>query len=279
VPVNSDVRRLKELFMRIAILLFIAAAMSTHAAESTAQEAPTTGMLYNLSETHSLTYRCDMRQTGQLECDFIQTAVRYKATYADLPATLDKARKAFGSEKPPTAQDCGMFRDMLDIVEGKKQHPKPEAVAEMSTVMRNDLSRLAKVLLEYCKKPTEDSFLNVVREGADKDRRTCKVSSYPFKQTFRLVSDSSIAKTWVAQSRPEGQCGIVQLSRFEPEVVTIGSAKFTHWKYVARKAITNPSGELFPGAKCTGLDERPYTYDWRAADKSMSCDYIEFSPL
>lgn len=257
----------------------VALTLTAVACAASAQEAPTLGLLYNTQESHSLTYRCDPVRAGQLNCEFVQTVVRFKATVAQLPGVVEQARKQFRSEKPPIAQECGTFRDMAAMLEGKRPAPKPEAVSAMSPVEKSDALRIAKVYIDYCDKPTEANFLALARIGHDKDRRTCSASSNSYKQTFRLVVETAGGAVWVTQSSPDGPCGMVELSRFEPEETKIGASKFTNWKYIARKAITNPSGEFFPGAKCSGLDEKPYTYDWRSKEHQMSCDYIQFSPL
>lgn len=260
---------------RVSVGLFIALVHCTVLAE----EAPTLGLLYNMQESNSLTYRCEPVRAGQLTCDFVQTAVRFKATIAQLPSVIKRARQQYRSEKPPTAQDCGTFREIADVLEGKKVAPKPEAVVAMSQVERADGLRSTKLLVAYCDKPTEENLVAMVTAGHSKDRRTCQASSHTYKQSFRLAAEASGRPVWLAQSNPEGPCGIVQLSRFEPEETKIGTSKFTNWKYIARKAITNPSAELLPNAKCSVLDEAPYTYDWRSKEHQMSCDYIEFSPL
>ena len=246
---------------------------------SFAQEAPTLGLLYNTQEGHSLTYRCEPVRSGQLNCEFIQTAVRKKASIGQLPEALDQARQQFRSEKPPTAQECAMFKDFLDVMDGRKTASKPEGVAAMTAVEKADAQRSARVYMDYCSKPTEDNYVALARWSHEKDRRSCTVSSNSYKQSFRPVLESGKAVVWVTQSSPDGPCGVVQLSRFEPEESKIGASKFVNWKYIARKAITNPSGELFPGAKCSGLDEKAYTYDWRSREHQLSCDYIQFSPL
>ncbi len=248
-------------------------------AHSWCQESPSVGLLYNTSEVNSLVYRCSSSQAPQLACEFTQTSVRPKASYADLVTTIDKARKAFPSEKPWSAEDCSAARQVLEILEGKKVAPKPEIFAAMSDVSKRDAVASMRATVKYCNNPTEETFLDMVRLGAEKDRRTCKVSSHTFRHVFTRAEGSQNPPTWVAQSKPEGECGIVQLSRFEPEVTQIGKSSFSNWKFVARKAITNPSGEFLPGAKCSGLDERPYTYDWRSKEHQLTCDYVEFSPL
>ena len=244
-----------------------------------AQEYPTLGLLYNTSEMHSMVFRCERPQGGQLSCEFTQTSIRPKATFADLATTIDKARKAFASEKPPSSEDCAGARQVLQILQGKQAAPKPDAAAALTEVSKRDAAALMTALATYCDSPSEDLFVSMIRVGAEKDRRTCQVSSNTFRQTFTRATASQSLPTWLAESKPEGECGVVQLSRFEPEVTRIGKSNFTNWKFIARKAITNPSGEFFPGAKCSGLDERPYVYDWRAKEHQLTCDYIEFSPL
>jgi hypothetical protein len=245
-----------------------------------AQEAPSNGLVYNTTEAHSLTFDCKRSHSDKLECNFVQTAVRYKATRSDLPSALEKARKSFESEKPPAESDCETFSNILDIVEGKKPPPAQSAMPEMTAIQKADVVGLSKAYVAYCRKPDVEAFLEVARKIAEKEHRTCRVTSKAFSQAFRPApAGSPTASVWIAEDRPEGECGLVQLSRFEPEVITIGKINLVKWKYVARKAVSNPNGELFPGVKCSALDEASYVYDWRLSEKPMSCDYIEFSPL
>ena len=246
---------------------------------ASAQEAPSLGILYNTQETNSLTYRCSPVRAGQLDCEFTQTAVRFKSTASQLSKVIEQARKQFRSEKPPSREECSSFHEMLAVLEGKKPAPNPEGFASMSPIEKSDALHFAKSFIEYCEKPTEESFLNIVKAGHEKDSRTCSASSNTYKQSFRFVTEATGGSVWVTQSTPEGPCGIVQLSRFESETTKIGSSNFSNWKYIARKAITNPSAEFFPGAKCSGLDEAPYTYDWRSKEHQMTCSYIQFSPI
>jgi hypothetical protein len=244
-----------------------------------AQDAPSVGLMHNASESHSITYRCEPVRNGQLNCEFVQTAVRFKSTLAKLPEAIYNASKQFKTEQPPSAQDCALFKDILDIIEGRKVAPKPEAIGAMTPVVKQDALRSAKLFLTYCAKPTEENYLALTRFTQDKDRRTCNVSSFSFKQTFRQAEPGNKVSAWVTQSTPDGPCGFVQLSRLEPEETKIGQSTFVNWKYIARKAITNPNGELVPGTKCSGFDENPYLYDWRSKENQMSCDYIVFTPL
>lgn len=145
-------------------------------------------------------------------------------------------------------------------------------------MQKRDFLRTGKGKMDFCKSRTQENFLNIVRVAHEKDTRTCKVSANTFKQTFRLVQNNiSGTGAWVVQGTPEGPCGIVELSRFEPERGK--DSKLVFWKYVARKAVTNPQGTFFLGASCKGFDEGEYIFDWRSEEHSLGCDYVEFSPL
>lgn len=251
-------------------------AMLAVAATASAQEAPNVGLLYNTSEAHSLTYRCDAPKAASISCDFVQVAVRPKATPADWANVVDEVRKEFRSNPKPATELCESTRELVAILEGRKPATKAEAMANLSPIAKNDTLRGLKALIHYCENPTESNAMAVARAGHDRELRTCLVSSNTWRQSFRLVPNSPPPEAWVADSKPQGVCGAVELSRFEADKSR--SRTFTWWKYVSRKAITNPTGELM-GVKCKDLDERSYTYDWKQPINQRSCDYIEFSPI
>jgi len=243
-----------------------------------AGDAPTTGMLYNIKETHSIVFRCQQNSSNILDCKFTQIAVRKKAKPEDLSATLGRARESFKSGEKTSTEDCKMASELVDILEGRKKPPREQGLSEITDIQKADHLKEMKAMKILCKSNKEEDFLNLVRLGHEKNLRTCLVSSNSFTQSFKLVQDAfSGIGTWVAQGDAEGPCGIVQLTRFEPEKLEISS--HVVWKYIARKAVTNPNGVLFPGTLCKNLDETEYTYDWRSKEYSLGCDYLEFSPI
>ena len=277
---NSNVRRHQKNPMRTNIAIVLTLLLVATSTSSNAQEAPRLGILYNLSEMHSLTYNCTTASPGALSCEFVQTSVRPKSTFADLPAALQRARSDFAKGPVFGAEDCKLNQKLANILGGKEKPPKEDAMGKLTIVQKKDMLALTQGVLTVCNTRSEEKYLDLVRLGQDRDRRTCKVSALSFTQTFRVAPDSRAGTTvWLAQSKPDGPCGIVQLSRFESEQSKIGTMNFTNWRYVARKAITNPTNELLPGASCSGFDEAPYTYDWRSQEHQLTCDYIEFSPI
>ena len=117
-----------------------------------------------------------------------------------------------------------------------------------------------RAFAKFYRTKNEDDFVNIFRVSHDKDVRTCKMAALSFHQSFRRIAGTGNEPTpWIAQGQPEGECAIVQLSRFVPEKPK--GTQSTFWKYVARKAITNPDGNLLLGSKCVGFDEGEYLYD------------------
>jgi hypothetical protein len=204
--------------------------------------------------------------------------VRKKAKPEELNSILQKAHNTFRGGVEMSTEECKRYRELAEVLEGRKKAPSAEGLREITDMQKRDIVKMVKALLEFCKSRTEQNFLNLVRLGHDKDTRTCLVSSNAFKQRFRFVSDNISGRdSWVTEGAPEGPCGFVQLSRFEPDPQR--DSKLVFWKYVARKAVTNPQGSFFPGTSCKGFDEGEYLYDWKDKERFLGCDYIEFSPL
>lgn len=270
---------------------FAAILASAAIAQDDLSDFPTVGLLYNQQEDSSITYDCKKTTDAKLICDFIQTAVRKKAKANDLTEKLSTARTQFESalkeittEKPGA---CQIFRDLIEMTKGSlspqdliDQNPsiasdRAKFIAGM-TEMRSryaehpDEIANFEAMVNFCVKKDEESFLNITRVEHEKDMRTCRVASIPFKQTFVWVGGAD-GGAWVTEDAPAGPCGVVQLSRFEQDKPHL-------WRYVARKAVTNPDGELLLGQKCTGLDQNEYLYDWKQErNPRLGCEFIEFS--
>lgn len=251
------------------------------AASALAEEAPSSGIVYNTKEANFLVYFCEKSRDNSLDCEFTQTRLRKEAKPEELKARLDAARKAFPTSKELTPESCKEQKDFVELLQGRKKAPNKEQqdyLKNISDLEKNDVLKIMDAITAACNSKSEESYLNVVRIGFNKDIRTCVLSSNTYKQSFRLVLDPvSGARSWVTKGDPSGPCGIVQLSRFVPE--KLKDSKLTSWKYIAKKAVTNRQGLLMPGMACTDLDEDEYIFDWRSKEHAPGCDYIKFSPL
>lgn len=265
--------------------------------DAVATDYPTNGMLYNQQEDSSLTYSCKLQEGQQrLRCEFLQTAVRKKAKAADLEKKLDEARKNYPDavKEFSDPKECNMMGAWLGMATGQisidDALARNPGFATDAAKFKEGMVRLRedakanpsmldtlRALAGMCDHPTEENFLKITRADHAKDLRTCQVSSNPFTQEFVWVSDFANGGAWVVSSQPEGPCGVVQLSRIEKDQSDT-SGRF--WRYIARKAATNPSGAVLPGMSCSAIDQGEYVYDWKKTRSDhMQCEFVEFSPI
>jgi hypothetical protein len=213
----------------------------------------------------------------------------------DLAKRIEDARKQFPGALKELEKDanCKVPDFYVAFAEGKEDPRKladrappgfasnkeefVEGWKNITAEKRADMLPQVKALSAFCKAKTEESFLDIIKLEHVKDMHTCLVSANTFKQTFRKVDDYSGSTAWVVDAQPSGSCGVVQLDRFEPEI----SSGITFWRYIARKAVTNPKGTLaIPNMTCSDLDQGEYLYDWRIGDdRKLNCTFIRFSPI
>lgn len=240
---------------------------------------PTQGFVYNTKEAGSLEYNCGEPKNGKIVCKFMQSAVRQKLKAEKLPALIEKDKIDY-KKNPLQKKDCDQLIELKEMLEGKRPMPNPEKYLKSTELSKSEFKKSIDAMEKLCKEHTLENYLALTNIEHFKNIRTCQANSYSFEQTFKLVSSNGNGKiSWVTESQPTGPCGVVQLSRFESESTKIGNNTYINWNYVARKAITNPSGELTMGLQCGDLDQGEYFYDWRPEVHQMSCDYVEFSPI
>jgi hypothetical protein len=257
--------------MRIASLVFGSTMLVV--ATSALSNPPTAGLLFSKKEADSLTYQCTYNG-DYIDCDFVQVVVRRKKNPSDVADAQTKARASYPDLKSEFRRDkeCREAEAFAAELQGiLPKGAESDSMKEVfgSTLQKTDLTKMADAMLAFCKSPTEENFLNLTGFSFDIEARTCSVISSSYKQRFKQVYGSD---TWtVVQDGPQGVCGIVNVSRFEPD-----ATEPVFWKYFAKKVVTNKSGELLPGASCSGLDESEFEYNWRSKTVQLGCDYIEF---
>ena len=266
------------------------AAMSFIAGQSIGSEAPaqgdypTVGLVFNSKEDHGLRYDCALEQAGELVCDFIQTSVRPKLSEKDATKSFARLEEDLKPERFESAkkETCQSYREFREFILGAKPAPDPEALAKQLTYRAAREASESWLALgeKFCQSPTSENYRALARFNIQVDQRTCQISVNPFRQRFKAATSGPAGAVWVVDSKPEGACGVVQLTRFER--VKPFRDGFETWVYVARKAVTNPRGriELPVGqVPCSELDESEYLYDWRKREIGLGCDFIEFSAL
>ena len=238
---------------------------------------PKMGIVYNTIENNSLTYDCKLLSNWNLKCDFTQTSIRKRTRpfgEAESQAKDEWAKNPEVFSKAECNAYKQMFPQMEKMFNGEIKADTENAqktIDNMTSVSKKDMLATIRIMLSYCETPTLGLFMEIVKFEEDKNNRTCFVSSNNFSQTFNKMSND----TWVVIPEAYGECGIVQLDRFEK--VDSGVNNIKMWNYISKKAITNPkANQGLLNLSCSGLDENEYLYAWNQREISMECDYIKF---
>ena len=245
------------------------------ASNAIAQDNPGNGMVYNSNDVSSITYFCNENLTGELECEFNQVSVRKKAQLSDLDADINKF---LNYQDEISAETCQEQQIINDVLKGKRQAPKEgeKFFKNLSNLEREHTRELTDLILKYCTTRDKGDLKKIFQYTYIKDTRTCKVSTNTFKQKFKFIKGSEEdSGTWVVIDSPSGVCGMINLSRFEPD----NSIDTSHpyWNYIARRAITNPNADFLSGTSCKAFEQNESLYSWRLKEYTTECDYIEFS--
>lgn len=176
-----------------------------------------------------------------------------------------------------------MAAGVVDLMQGGPGPGLPpegkRVMQDLNALQRRDMEQRFSAVLETCRTKNMDGMRRFIRLGLEKDTRTCLVATNRFKQTFRPVEDldGKLLSWTVSDTTPQGDCGLVQMSRFRPADPD-GKTDTIFWQYVAKRATSNPEGSFLLGS-CKDFDESETLYDWRSKEIALQCDYIEYSPL
>lgn len=259
------------------------------AASAAATDAPVVGTVHNTRDNGWLTYECGAVEDERLNCTLTQLSVRKKLNPSEIEAKYQAALKQLETEKnePEMKELCVMYAGMLDLLNGGSGEVLPpefngaemkEAFKGSNAMQRRDMGQQFSAALETCRTKNMDGMRRMIRLGLEKDTRTCLVSTNRFEQSFRPVKDNGgkLLSWTIADTSPQGDCGFVQMSRFIPEKTEPGRTQYL-WKYVAKRATSNPEGQTMLGISCKGWEEVETVYDWLSKEIPLQCDYIEHS--
>jgi hypothetical protein len=240
-----------------------------------AQDHPTFGVVYNTTENHSLTYECSLAG-NELSCEFTQTGVRKSITADDAAQQRAAIPQQYAEGIAELEAECPELRRLAEgIQSGTPSDAIPNAAEFqhfLSTAPEAQIEDLRDLMargVDMCDQPTLENFTRFVDYGIEKRERTCKVWSQRYSQRFRAVG--SERETWVVNEPPSGDCGLVNVSRFEK-----ARDMDIFWDYYARKVVTNKQGMASGVIACGDFDENEYHYAWRSREVFLGCDYVQF---
>lgn len=253
---------------------------------------PMSGRVYNTIENGWLTYECTPPERGLLTCAFVQTSFRQQLKpdeaakrlteeTKDLAASLAKDYKTTPAgiyDNPQWKELCGLAEKILAILDGEAPaDTPPEALRNFnrsSTIKKKDMRTWATAMGQSCATRNLDGMKRAIAQSLDQEQRTCIVGTNPFTQTFKAQYAGNTFQSWVvAESTPQGDCGVINVSRLAPAIIKAGEKPY-FWRYYARKVVTNPNADMVL-MKCSDLDEKEYLYDWQEQSVPLQCDYIK----
>lgn len=227
---------------------------------------PVFGQLYDTKSTSSISYRCKSNtkdEAGPIECEFNQI------TISNLQDIKRKMEDEDSFDERSYEKNCN--RGWEELLHKNKQSSR------LSFLKDKDWNELTKSVKNYCASVNRENYLNVIRIMREVNSRTCTMSSNYYKQSFNLVTDNEDdANVWVAKSGPDGPCGVILQSEFEP-VRSGNDSKIIFWKYTYTKVVTNKQGYV-PLTSCSDLEKREYIYDTIQNWYALDCDYINTMP-
>ena len=250
--------------------LLIISCLLFYVFNSYADDYPTLGTVFNTTEINSITYDCsEINSNNVLRCKFIQTSLT--KDFKTLTESLEEAKKEWikKGEDVFSNSDCNLFEMIEQVLTGEIEPPKKDYLDKMSLIEKKDLLDATQATIVFCDNKNLENLIKIARIQHYKETRTCMIYSSVFELIFAKMDDN----TWSAVPEAKGNCGIVQLDRFEK----ISRSGFTFWNFYSKKAITNPEGVEGIFA-CKNLDESEYKYSWNERQVSTTCDYIKFGP-
>jgi hypothetical protein len=275
--------------MKVMFRLLLAAILGLVAANAaSAENFPRSGSVYNESESNYLTYECRELNSLEMKCSFIQTSV-IKPSRADVyndftkELSLCEAEFSQGDALKESQKMCADLSVMLSLADGSLSREEAlnleisgkklssENIDKYFNYPEEQRKMVAAELLavkNLCatNSPAE-ACQGFLKAGKDLEARTCKVHSSKFEQRFsRLSSEKTV---WTVQDSPSGECGVINVSRFEKDTDYL-------WRYISQKVVTNPSATAIGNMKCSELDQGIFTFGWKHNGYAKNCDFIKF---
>ncbi|WP_400083787.1 hypothetical protein [Yoonia sp. R78084] len=252
----------KELYIaRIVPILFISSAQM-------GVSEPTYGTLIGSLDGDILHYECSGdSEINSLSCSFTQVLLTTNSSPEGLEDELASIPQMLADVS--TFEGCedlvANFEDAISRVE-RGEPMEDGRILDMDADELEYSKRLVASLAAMCSDRTAESLEALFRLTHEREAITCRPFVNDYRQTFTKVDDG----LWVVDDGPTGQCGIVQVSRFEQS-----EGDGFLWEYTAQRVITNPSGVSETGMSCSVLSDEPVLYTWRSDAHRIDCTFIE----
>tara|TARA_X000000950_G_scaffold19636_1_gene21234 strand:+ start:1583 stop:2335 length:753 start_codon:yes stop_codon:yes gene_type:complete len=229
------------------------------------EDLPYSSTLYHQTENSSLTYNCQ-KKGDFLECSFNQLSIWGKST-EDIIESNERIKKLWKDDKGFSKKTCSEFKEFQNSLRGKSDKNQNQ-ISNMSEYAKTNSLKYLDVAIKHCKRPTLKTFEELIKLGNEEDKKTCIINSQSYTQKFQKIPQT---KKWVVVPETREYCGVINVSRFEPDE---GSKRFEKWKYIAEKKVLNKDNKDI--IDCSMLDEKPYVYSGSFRSFTKSCEFFKF---
>ena len=275
--------------MRHFLILILVLGLSP---ASFGQDYPTIGTVYNTKEDSAVTHDCKLRGS-ELHCEMNQTFIRQELKESEVPKRRGQLIAQISDEEKNAAgfrQTCKELSEGYDQLEGILKKPdnqltskERDGIKRLSKHSLDKLRGLMSVHQAHCLNPTTKTREALASHMITTETKSCRVGSNHWQEVFvrsRGLESGNIgsSSSWVTKGEPTGACGVLLVNRFELDTSDPAS-KFKFWNYIARKVVTNPSGELLLGVKCSSLDESTHRHVWQSQEIGLDCRTVKLSPF
>jgi len=239
---------------------------------------PTTTIIHPKNGDRNAIYvDCDLKTLNPetIECSFFQMTLSLKTNPDEVEEKIAKLIKYLETDK----------RFLKDPVEEVKKlcfkDKQSESYNKLWKEVKNMEEGKAKEYKKFIFALGEKSCdISTAEEAKSLSRKlieistnfetvSCKVWSNTWKETFEYKKNYNQPSYWLAQPKPSGDCGVINVSTFKQ----VENKMF--WDYESRRIVTNKEGEGLLW-KCDTLEERTVSYGWDSEATSIECQEVSF---
>ena len=239
------------------------------------EEHPGVGILFGTKNPEMLKYFCQQEGGNKISCEFNLVSITKLLLDKDVEKETHKMQEDWANEEIPSDKEiCGQIKERISAYKDGKPINK-KYLADYRDFKKKPI-KYQNYLMEQmetgkdmvCKlyddpRQFKDKVINAKISEKNKTRR---VSSRSFSESFEKVRGSNI---WVRSGGVQGQCGIVDTSKFE-------KSESREWQFISEKKVTNKkfNDSLLD---CSQLDEEPHLYESKREEMYLGCDVIEWT--
>ncbi len=239
---------------------------------------PGVGYLSNhTGDRHGLFYECRLvdGRAPAIACDFTRLLVSYEANPGELDlqmrmVTQDTAKPGLRKTVVEILSQCEDLDSNPQYIEARDIDRDSGAGPAKRAAAKGFLRFIENLCSTKDRDQGVEELIDAIRLMLELQTKTCKVWTNIWEQTFEYQPG---AGNWVAQSGPEGDCGITLESTFTPD-----PERALLWNLETAKIVTHKEGKALDLLACSTFEDRTDLYVWNSHGKDINCEVVTFGP-